>query len=151
MNADKITNRAAAIATAAQAHSVPPPVAPAMALVLAIAVALGLTIIGAGGCGRDATLKLGVDIPADEPVVRLATVMENPDAYDGRKVVMQGIVSGQCAALCEFFMLDGGDTATIYPQGFKFPKLERGRNVTIYAQITSGEGQVVVSAVGLRM
>ncbi len=118
---------------------------------LAIALALALTAAGMGGCGKDSGLKLGVEIPSGEPVVRLATVLDNPDEYNGRKVVMQGVVSGQCAALCEFFMLDGAHTATIYPQGFRFPKLDRGRNVTIYAQITSGEGQVVLSAVGLRM
>ena len=63
---------------------------------------------------------------------------------------MRGVVTGQCASLCEFFMLDGAETATIFPQGFKFPKLDKGSSVTIYALITSGEENVVISALGLR-
>lgn len=119
----------------------------------AVAAVLPAVLLGAAGCGgsdREAGLRLGLEIPAGEPVVRLASVLENPAEYDGKRIVMQGIVSGQCAALCEFFMLDGAHTATVYPQGFRFPKLERGKSVTIYAQVASGE-QVVLSALGLRM
>jgi hypothetical protein len=78
-------------------------------------------------------------------------VLENPADYNGSRIVMNGVVSGQCASLCEFFLLDGAHTATTYPQGFSFPRLERGRNVTIYALVTSGEEKVVISALGLRM
>lgn len=98
-----------------------------------------------------AELRLGVDIPAAEPVVGLASVMENPAGYDGKTIVMKGMVSGQCAALCEFLFRDGMHTATIYPQGFKFPKLRKGKPVTLYTQVISGEGQVVFSALGLKM
>jgi len=98
-----------------------------------------------------AELVLGVDIPEDEPVVKLETVIENSAAYDGKTIVMKGLVSGQCAALCEFFFRDGLHTATIYPQGFKFPKLKRGKPVTIYTQVISGEEKVVFSALGLKM
>jgi hypothetical protein len=105
------------------------------------------------GCGESANgsgKRLGVDIPSDQTVVKLASVLENPSEFDGKKIVMRGVVKGQCASLCEFFLLDGAHTATIYPQGFKFPKLERGGGVTIYALITSGEESVVISALGLR-
>ncbi|MEZ4550370.1 MAG: hypothetical protein R2874_07815 [Desulfobacterales bacterium] len=49
------------------------------------------------------------------------------------------------------FFRDGLYTATIYPQGFKFPKLKRGKPVTIYTQVISGEENVVFSALGLKM
>ena len=101
----------------------------------------------AGGPGK----RLGIEIPADQQAVRLASVLEKPADFNGKKVVMRGIVSAQCASLCEFTLLDGSDTAIIYPQGFKFPRLERGRSVTIYAMVTSGEENVVLSALGLRM
>ncbi len=103
------------------------------------------------GCNADAGMRLGVDIPENEPVVKLASVKENPSEYNGKTIVMKGIVSGQCASLCEFFFTDGVHKATIYPQGFKFPKLEQGKPVTIYTQIISGEGSVVFSALGLKM
>ncbi|MBU4055511.1 MAG: hypothetical protein KKA41_14195 [Proteobacteria bacterium] len=98
-----------------------------------------------------AELRLGVDIPTTEPLVGLASVMGNPAEYDGKAIVMKGFVSGQCASLCEFMFRDGMHTATIYPQGFKFPKLKKGKPVTIYTQVISGEGQVVFSALGLKM
>jgi hypothetical protein len=94
--------------------------------------------------------KYGVDIPSDQPVVALASVLENPAEFDGKSIVMRGVVSGQCASLCELFLLDGTKTATIYPQGFDIPRLEKNTSVTIYAQITNGEANVVISALGLR-
>jgi hypothetical protein len=120
----------------------------------AASVLLICTALWACGCsdsGAGSSKRLGLEIPADQPVVELASVLENPADYNGSRIVMNGVVSGQCASLCEFFLLDGAHTATIYPQGFSFPRLERGRNVTIYALVTSGEEKVVISALGLRM
>lgn len=119
-----------------------------------ICLVLPFAAIPTFGCntsGADAGLRLGIDIPENEPVVKLASVLENPSEYHGKNIVIKGIVSGQCASLCEFFFQDGVHKATIYPQGFKFPKLERGKNVTIYTQVISGEGKVVFSALGLKM
>lgn len=98
-----------------------------------------------------AQMRLGVAIPESEPVVRLESVINHPADYDGKNIVMKGVVAGQCAALCEFFFRDGVHSATIYPQGFKFPRLQRGSTVTIYAQVISGWGQVVFSALGVQM
>jgi len=116
-----------------------------------VVIALVVITSGCSPPGNEGSgLQLGVDIPASEPVVKLAAVMENPSEFNGKNIVMHGFVSGQCASLCEFFFKDGVHTATIYPQGFKFPKLEHNKSVTLYAQITSGE-QVVFSALGLKM
>ena len=120
--------------------------------VIVFVVVLGLAAIaGCNSSESDAGLRLGVAIPENEPVVKLASVMDNPSEYNGKSIVMKGIVSGQCPSFCEFFFKDGVHTATIYPQGFKFPKLEQGKPVTIYSQVISGEGQVVFSALGLKM
>jgi hypothetical protein len=98
-----------------------------------------------------AEVRLGMEIPSDAPVVGLDTVIANPSEYDGKTIVMKGIISGQCASLCEFFFRDGMHTATIYPQGFKFPKLKKGKPVTLYTLVISGEENVVFSALGLFM
>ena len=103
------------------------------------------------GCGKSEGTKLGVDIPRDAEVVELASIVQNPAEYDGKNVVVKGVIAGQCAALCEFFLRDGMQQATIFPQGYKFPKLTKGKPVTVYAQVTSGEGQVVFSALGVRV
>ena len=118
---------------------------------LFFAVCLALMFIGFTASESEAKTQLGVDIPQNEPVVKLAAVLENPDAFDGKKIVMKGIVSGQCPALCEFFFKDGIHSATIFSQGFKFPRLKTGKPVTIYTEIIRGEGQVVFSALGLEM
>jgi hypothetical protein len=115
-------------------------------------VLLAVVFITAGcgdskpGSGR----QLGVEIPSDQPVVSLATLLEDPASFDGKRIVMRGVLSGQCASLCEFFMLDGKETATVYPQGFDMIRLEKNTSVTIYAEITNGEENVVISALGLR-
>jgi len=118
---------------------------------LALVLSLLLSAAGCRDSGAESGLRLGVEIPADQPVVELASVLEKPTDYNGRKIVMNGVISGQCASLCEFFLLDGAHTVTVYSQGFSFPKLDRGKNVTIYALVTSGDENVVFSALGLSM
>lgn len=119
-----------------------------------VGFALPLMVVLIFGCnisGADAGVNLGLEIPENEPIVRLASVIENASEYDDKTIVVKGTVSSQCASLCHFIFQDGVHTATIYPQGFKFPKLERGKSVTLYTQVISGEGQVVFSALGLKM
>ena len=118
-----------------------------------VSFVLFATVVIAIGCGDSAPgsgEKYGVDIPSDQPVVKLATLLEDPVGFDGKSIVMRGVVSGQCASLCELFLLDGTQTATIFPQGFDIPRFEKNTSVTIYAQITNGEENVVISALGLR-
>ncbi len=94
--------------------------------------------------------NLGLPVPDGAPVVKLSDIMDAPDNFNGKKVVLKGIVSAQCPSLCEFTYKEGTTTTLIFPRGFKFPKLETGKPVTVYAEITSGTGQVVVTALGLR-
>jgi hypothetical protein len=93
---------------------------------------------------------LGAAAPVSTPLVTLSEVASNPAAYDGKNVLMQGIVSGQCASLCEFTYKEGTEAALIFPQGFSFPKLKVGGRVKMYARITKGEEQIVISALGLQ-
>jgi len=118
-----------------------------------VSFVLVTTVVIAAGCGDSAPgsgEKFGVEIPSDQSVVKLATLLEDPASFDGKSIVMRGVVSGQCASLCELFLLDGTKTASIFPQGFDIPRFEKNTAVTIYAQITNGEENVVISALGLR-
>jgi hypothetical protein len=114
----------------------------ALVVSVALVLSVGCSDVGAGP-------RLGVKIPADKGVVELSAIMQNPQQYNGKQVVMKGVISGQCASLCEFFFKDGVHKATIYPQGYAFPKLTVGKPVTVYAQVTAGEEQVVFSALGV--
>ena len=108
-----------------------------------------VSVLFAANCSKSGK-TLGAQIPDNEKTVRLSQIVSAADQYNGKTVRMEGIVSGQCASLCEFFFKDGAHTATIFPQGFKLPKLETGRKVAVYARVTAGEEQVVFSALGLR-
>ncbi len=103
------------------------------------------------GCKGGGGLSLGQEIPSDIKATKLSEILAQPSSYNGKKVVMSGIVSGQCPSFCEFFFKEGANQVTIFPQGYKFPKLESGKKVTIYASITSGEENVVFSALGIRI
>ncbi len=119
--------------------------------ILSIVVALAAGFMFVAGCGKSEQTKLGAEIPGDADVVELASVIDKPAEYNGKSVVMKGVIAGQCASLCEFFFKDGVHKATIFPQGYKFPKLTTGKPVTVYAQVTAGEGQVVFSALGIKV
>lgn len=99
----------------------------------------------------DAGTHLGVEIPSDAEIVQLAAIVENPTDYNGKNVVMKGIISGQCPSLCEFFFKDGVHKATIFPHGYKFPRFTSGKPVTVYAQVTSTPERAVFSALGLHV
>lgn len=120
-------------------------------LFLSIAVSLVVMTWGCKPASSDSGLQLGAGIPVSEPATNLADIMENPSKYNGKKIVMNGFVSGQCASLCKFYFKDGVHTVTIYPEGFKFPKLEHDKKVTLYSQVVSGEERIVFSALGLKM
>jgi len=116
-------------------------------LVFGVVSAFGCSPSGESGGG----LHLGEIVPETAPVVKLADVLAAPVDYDGKKIVLQGTVVSQCASLCDFSFQDGARNITVYPKGFKLPQLERGKPVTVYAEVIKGEGQVVFSLLGLEM
>jgi hypothetical protein len=115
-------------------------------IVTIISLAAGIT-----GCNGPESGRYGVQIPEEAPVLSLAQILESPHIYDGEKLVVKGVIAGQCASLCEFFLRDGVHRATIYPQGYKLPKLTIGKTVRAYVLVTSGEEHVVFSALGLKI
>lgn len=101
------------------------------------------------GCGKDKGVKLGLEIPKNVELVKLVDIIEKPAEFNGKTVAMKGVIAGQCPSFCEFFFKDGPHQATIFPQGYKFPKLATGAPVTVYAQVTAGSENVVFSALGI--
>ncbi len=112
-----------------------------------------ITILGfavmLSGCSSARTMDLGVSIPSDVQLVTLSSVLASPSSINGKTFAVKGVISSQCASLCDFVLKDGVHKATIYPQGFKFPKLPVGKPVTVYVQATVGDEQIVLSALGL--
>ncbi len=116
----------------------------ALPLMTALLFGLNLSIAVAG-------THLGKEIPKDLSITSLAVVVENPADYDGKTIVLKGIVSSVCASRCHFIFQDGVQTVAIYPRGFKLPKMKRGNAVTVYTEVIAGQGQTVFSALGLEM
>jgi hypothetical protein len=110
------------------------------------AIILGLFIVS---CSGEKGTRLGQKIPANAEIVKLEKILANPADFNGKTVVIKGIISGQCPSLCEFFYKEGAHQATIFSQGFKFPKLPTGVAVTVHANVTAGNENVVFSALGI--
>lgn len=117
-------------------------------LLIALCAGLFVAALLFSGCSKSKTL--GEEIPSDIKVLPLETVLSNPETYNGQKVVLKGIISGQCPSLCEFFYKEKGTTVTVFPKGYKFPKLESGVPVTVYAEVASGPEQTILSALGIK-
>jgi hypothetical protein len=96
-------------------------------------------------------LRLGEPVPDQAAVTQLAEVLADPAAFNDARVVLKGVVASQCSSLCHFNFQDGVHSVTVYPQGFKLPRLQRGRGITLFAHVYSGEGQVAFSVLGLHM
>lgn len=117
-----------------------------ISILVAIAV-LTLTT----GCSSGGGKKIGAAIPKDAQAVSLSEVNANPAQYNNQKVLLRGNITSQCVSLCDFILKDGTQSATIFPQGFKFPKFQTGAKVKVYALVTSGAEQVVFSALGMEV
>lgn len=111
-----------------------------------LAAQLALALVPQPAAARKA---LGAAIPAGAPAARLSAILAEPARYHDQSVVLRGTVNSQCASLCEFTFQDGPHKSLIYPQGFKLPKLKKGESVTLYARVTAGERNVVLTALGL--
>ncbi|HLV31082.1 MAG TPA: hypothetical protein VKY57_05875 [Chitinispirillaceae bacterium] len=103
------------------------------------------TFVGCSKTGK----SYGEKIPESISITKLAQIINTPEQYNDKQVLLEGIVSGQCASLCEFFYKEGAHTVTIFPHKFNLPRLEKGSKVKVYALVTAGEERVVLSAHGL--
>lgn len=93
---------------------------------------------------------IGEGIPGDKVEVTLAELVKSPATYNEKTFIVNGTVSSQCSALCDFVLTDGKNSVTIYSQDFKFPKMALNTPVTVYVQATVGE-RLILSALGMQI
>lgn len=113
------------------------------------AALLGAAILLSACSGRKSTV--GAPASGDVTPVPLATVLSAPADYDGKQVVLRGIVTAQCAALCDFTYSEGGDPVTVYMDADKAPRMQAGQPVRVTALVHKGEEKVVFTAVGVEV
>ncbi|MCX6693564.1 MAG: hypothetical protein NT074_03300 [Methanomicrobiales archaeon] len=92
-------------------------------------------------------ITAGCTSPAKEEVsggnsinaVKIGDILENPDSYNGRDVLINGKVVNQCGSGCWFFLDDGSGTiyVDLLPNNFAIPPMI-GSKVTV-------EGSVLVN------
>jgi len=101
------------------------------------------------GCAKE---EAAVSIPAGIEVTRLARILENPSDYDGKKVLLEGVVGIGCL-VCpgDFPYQEGVHSVKIFIKGFRRPRLRREQPIRVYAEVKAGEERVVISALALEV
>jgi hypothetical protein len=87
--------------------------------------------------------KVGEPISATAPVVALADVMKNPDAYKGKSFVTSGTVTAVCQEMgCWMEIKDADSEAHIKMAGEKFsvPKTSAGHKARVQGTIVDVAG-----------
>ena len=95
---------------------------------------------------------IGSAIPSGGNVISLDEVLENSSKYDGKKVVMKGVVGPKCCpSLCDIKFKSGKNTIKMFPKGFKLEKIDTGTPITAYVEVTSGEEQSIFAVLGMEV
>jgi hypothetical protein len=87
--------------------------------------------------------KVGEPINASAPVVALADVMKNPDAYKGKSFVTSGTVTAVCQEMgCWMEIKDANSEAHIKMAGEKFsvPKTSAGKQARVQGTLVDVAG-----------
>lgn len=95
--------------------------------------------------------SVGTPAPNSEPLTSLSALLENPAEYHNKTIVMKGVLSAQCASLCDFTYTEKGKSVSIDTRDAKPSKLKVGTPMRVTAKIHSGKEQVIFTAVGLNI
>lgn len=85
-----------------------------------------------------AKARFGEAVPGNIEVVKLKGILENPEKYKDKEVVLEGNYGNYCCA-SDFVYKEGVDAVEVYPTGFPTPKLDRGKPIRIYGIVRSIE------------
>ena len=101
-----------------------------------VLVAMFLAVVLAlAGCGKG-KVRYGEAIPDNVKVVKLKEIVDNPEQYKGREVVLEGNFNGACCPT-DFNYKEGLEGCEVYPQGFSNPKLDKGKPIKVYGIVRS--------------
>jgi hypothetical protein len=101
-----------------------------------VVVFLAVTLASAG-CGKG-KVRYGEAIPGSLELVKLKQIIEAPDVYKDKEVVLEGNYGSYCCP-SDFSYKEGTEAMEVAPKGFPTPRLDRGEPVRIYGIVRSIE------------
>ncbi len=101
------------------------------------------------GCSKEQSL--GEALPENTKITPLAELLSSPAKYHEKKVVLDGVVSGQCGNRCEFTYSESGKATTIYMGSIEAPVIKTGTPVRVAVDVFNGESQVILTASGFTL
>lgn len=104
------------------------------------------------GCSQAGSSSyFGEKIPQNATESDLSNIIANPSNFNDKSVVLEGVISGQCASLCWFSFRSGTDVVEMFPIGFTPPKLDNGTRVRVYTTVSVGTERIVLSVLGMEL
>lgn len=86
--------------------------------------------------GKD---RYGQALPKGVEVVKLKEIVENPKAYKGKEVVLEGNFGGVCSDGEDFYFKEGLEIVEVVPKDFPMPKFKKGKAIRVYGVVKSIE------------
>lgn len=96
-----------------------------------VSVALTGIVEGADQYGQAAPEGVGV--------VKLKEIVENPKAYKGKEVALEGNFGGICSDGEDFYFKEGLEIVEVVPKGFPMPRFNKGKPIRVYGVVKSIE------------
>jgi hypothetical protein len=91
-------------------------------------------------------------IPPDMEVTKLREILENPAAYDGKRVLLEGLVGPGCLTCPgDFPYQEGVHSIQMLTEGFRRPRLRRGQPIRVYAEVKARKERVIISALAMEV
>lgn len=107
---------------------------------------LSILLILFTGCAKEQSI--GQPAGKDAIKASLTEVLETPDKFHQKEVILEGIVTGQCGSRCEFFYSENGTTVPVYMGEIKAPAIQSGTPVKVNAKVFKGDQKVILTANG---
>ena len=108
------------------------------------------TIIIIVSCAKTETY--GDAITGESPEVTVKQILDNPEKYEGKTVLLKGKIKEVCPAGCWFFVNDdfGELYINIGPAGFAIPN-KTGHEVSVEGECYTSNGKMTISGKGVEI
>lgn len=93
--------------------------------------------------------NLGSAPSASDSRTPLMEILDNPSKFHNKTVVMQGVLTGQCASLCDFTFTERNQPVNIFMGEVKAPRIQTGTPVRVKVHVHAGEKQVIFTTLGM--